>query len=154
MDTDNKLNNYLKITGIINNMLRPQKTLKNARIKLCTTLALPAMLHNSENWTIKARDARRITKAHMKYIRKTAGYIWMFYRTNTEMAKEVHITPVEKIQEYRRSWLHHINRMSPNRLLRKLKNYRPTGRRNMRRPLKRLLDVQDRNRSTCGPSPC
>ena len=31
MDTDNKLHNYLKITGIINNVFRPQKTLKKTK---------------------------------------------------------------------------------------------------------------------------
>jgi len=36
-------------------------------------LALPALLFSSENWTIKARDARRITAAEMKYMRETAG---------------------------------------------------------------------------------
>ena len=33
-DIDNKWNNFLKITGILNNMFRPQKTLKKTRIKL------------------------------------------------------------------------------------------------------------------------
>jgi hypothetical protein len=66
VDIDNKLNNYLKITGIINNMFRPQKTLKKIRIKLYNTLALPALLYGSGNWTIKTRDARRITAAEMK----------------------------------------------------------------------------------------
>ena len=70
-----KLHNYLKITGIINNMFRPQNTLKN-RIKLYNTLALPVLLYGSETWTIKARDARRITAAEMKYMRRTAGYTW------------------------------------------------------------------------------
>ena len=28
MDIDNKLNNYLKITGILNNVFRPQKPLR------------------------------------------------------------------------------------------------------------------------------
>jgi len=55
MDTDNKLNNYIKITGIINTIFRPQKMLKKTRIKLYNTLALPALLYSSENWTIKAR---------------------------------------------------------------------------------------------------
>ena len=41
---DNKLNNHLKITGIINNMFRPQKTLKKTRIKI----TLPAVLYHSE----------------------------------------------------------------------------------------------------------
>ena len=73
---DNKLHNYLKITGILNNVFRPQKTLKKTRIKLYNTLALPVLLYGSETWTVKARDARRITAADMKYMRRTAGYTW------------------------------------------------------------------------------
>jgi hypothetical protein len=48
MDIDNKLNNYLRITGIINKMFRPKKTLKKTRIKLYNTLALPTLLYGSE----------------------------------------------------------------------------------------------------------
>jgi len=67
LDIDNKLHNYLKTTGILNNVFRPQKFLKKTRIKLYNTLALPVLLYGSETWTIKARDARRITAAKMKY---------------------------------------------------------------------------------------
>jgi hypothetical protein len=56
----------LKIAGIVNNMFRPQKTLKKTRIKLYSTLALPAFVYSCENWTIDARYARRITAAEMK----------------------------------------------------------------------------------------
>jgi hypothetical protein len=76
-----KLNNYLKITGIINNVFRLKKTLKKTRIKLYNMLALPTLLYGSENWTIKSRDARRITAAEMKYMRRTAGYTWTDYKT-------------------------------------------------------------------------
>ena len=34
LDIDNKLNNYLKITGTLNNVFRPQKSLEKTRIKL------------------------------------------------------------------------------------------------------------------------
>jgi hypothetical protein len=37
MGIDNKLNNYLRITGIINNVFRSKKTLKKTRIKLYNT---------------------------------------------------------------------------------------------------------------------
>ena len=57
-------------------MFRPQKTLKKTRIKLYNTLARPVLLYSSETWTIKAKDARRITEAEMKYVRRTAGYTW------------------------------------------------------------------------------
>ena len=43
--------------------------------------------------------------------------------------------------------------MPRNRLPWVMKYYSPTGRRNHGRPLKRLLDTWDRNRSTSGPTP-
>jgi hypothetical protein len=76
LDIDNKLNNFLKITGILNNVFRPQKPLKGTRIKLYNTLALQVLIYGSETWTVKASDARRITAAEMKYMRRTAGYTW------------------------------------------------------------------------------
>jgi len=101
---DNKLHNYLKITGILNNVFRTQKSLKKTRIKLYNTLALPVLLYGSETWTIRARDARRITAAEMKYMIRTAGYIWTDYKTNAQIAKELKITPIlDKSLEYKRN---------------------------------------------------
>jgi len=40
------------------------------------------LLYGSDTWTIEARDARRITGAVMKYMRRRAGYIWTDYKTN------------------------------------------------------------------------
>jgi len=37
----------------------------------------------------------------MKYMRRTAGYIWTDYKTNSHIAKELEITPVlVKLLEY------------------------------------------------------
>ena len=73
LDIDNKLRNYLQTTGILNNVFRPQKNLKKTRIKLYNTLTLPVLLCGSKTWTVKTRDARRITAAEMKYIRRKTG---------------------------------------------------------------------------------
>ena len=81
------MKNYLERTDIINNKFIPQKTSENTRITLDSTLILPVLLHDSENWTNKATDARRITAAQIKYMRKTAGYTWIDFQTNTENAK-------------------------------------------------------------------
>ena len=128
-----------------------KKTLKKTRIKLYNTLALPISLYGSETWTIKASDARRITAAEMKYIRRTAGYTWTDYKTNAQIAKEPPI--LDKLLEYKRSWIQHVNRMHRNRLPRVMKHYSPTGRRSHGRPLKRLLDTWNWNGSTSGPTP-
>ena len=122
--------------------LSSKKTLKKTRLKLYNTLALPALLYGSESWTIKARDARRITTAEMKYMRRTAGYTWTDRKTDRQIAKELKITPIlDKLQEYKRNWIQHVNGMPRNRLPNVMKQYSPTGRRNHGRPLKRLLDA-------------
>ena len=69
-------------------MFRPEKALKKTRLKLYNKLTLLTMLYGSENWTIKAKDARRITAAQLKYMRKTAGCIWADYKTKTEIEKK------------------------------------------------------------------
>ena len=104
--------------------------------------ALPDLLYDSETWTIKASDARRITAAEMKYMRRTAGCTWTDYKTNEQTAKDLKITPIlDKLLEYERSWTQHVNRMPRNRLPRVMKYYSPIGRRNHGRHLKRLLDT-------------
>jgi len=64
------------------------------------------------------------------------------YRTNAQIAKELKMTPIlDKLLEYKRRWIQHVNRMHRNRLPRVMKQYCPTGGRNHGRPLKRLLDT-------------
>jgi len=73
---------------------------------------------------------------------RTAGYNWTDYKTNVRIAKDIKIiTFLDKLLEYKRSWIQHINRMPRNRLLRVMKHYSPTARRNHGRPSKRLLDT-------------
>jgi hypothetical protein len=67
----------------------------------------------------------------MKYMRKTAGYTWIDHKTNTEIAKEINVTPVlDKIQEYRRNCLQLVKRKPRHRLQEIIKKYRPKSRRN------------------------
>ena len=95
--------------------------------------------------------AGQISAAEMKHMRRTAGYTWTDYKTNLHILKELEITQVlDKLLEYKRNWIQHVNRMPRDRLPRIMKHYSPTGRRNRGRPLKRLLDMWDRNGSTSG----
>ena len=87
-------------------------------------------------------------------MRITAGYTWTDYKTNTQITKELKITPIlDKLLEYKRNWMQHVNRMPSNRLPRVMKHSSPSDRRNYGRLLKRLLDTWDRNGSTSGQTP-
>jgi hypothetical protein len=141
---DYKLNKYLKITYCTNGMFRPQKTPNKIQIKLYDTLDLLTLLHGSENWTIKARYTRSITAAEMKYVRRTEGYSWTDYESNTEIAKELNNNPsLGQNTGTQKNWVGHENIMPRNRLLRIIKKRTPRGRRNQERPLNRLVDVSE-----------
>ena len=93
------------------------------------------------------------TRTHFSWRR---AYVWNI-RIFRELCNDIRILTdlcvLDKLLEYKRSWIQHVNRMPWNRLPRVMKHYSPTGRRNDGRPLKRLLDTWDRNGSTSGPTP-
>jgi len=47
------------------------------------------LLYGSETWTVKARDARRILAAEMKYMRRKAGYTWTDYKKKITHCKGI-----------------------------------------------------------------
>jgi hypothetical protein len=65
---------------------------EKTRIRLYKKLALPVLLYGSNTWTFKARVARRISAAEMKYMRRTAGYTGTDCKRNTQIAKELKIS--------------------------------------------------------------
>jgi len=73
-------------------------------------------------------------------MKTTTGYTWTDYKTNAQIERGLKITSIlDKLMEYKRSWIQHVNRMPRNRLPRVMKHYCPTGRRNHGRPLKRIV---------------
>jgi hypothetical protein len=59
----------------------------------------------------------------MKYMR-TAGYTRTDYETNTQIAEELNVTPIlDKLLEYKRNWIKHVNGMPRNILPRVMKQY-------------------------------
>ena len=104
-------------------------------LKLYNTLILPTFLYGSENWTLTASQRRRIEAVEMKLLRPLAGYTLYDHKTNNSIRKELRITSIlDKIDEYRKKWLLHIQRIPQNRIPLKSYKYRPQGRRSIGRP--------------------
>ena len=79
-------------------------------------------------------DHRKILKKTKIKLYNTLALPVLFYGS--------FLTPIfDKLLEYKRNWIQHLNRMYCNRLPRVTKHCSPTGRRNYGRPLKRLLDT-------------
>ena len=91
----------------------------------------------SENWTLTVLQRRRTEAAEMKLLRPLAGYTIYDHKTNY-IRRELRITgKLDKIDEYRRNWLSHLQIMPQNRVPLKSYHYRPQERRTIWRPKKR-----------------
>jgi len=74
----------------------------------------------------------------MKLLRPLAGYTLNDHKTNDYIRREIRITGIlEEIDEYRRNWFLHLQRMPQNRIPLKSYHYRPQERRTIGRPKKR-----------------
>ena len=101
-------------------------------LKIYNTLVLPPFLYGSENWT------------EMKLLRPLAGYTLYDHKTNDYICRELCITGIlDKIDEYRRNWLSHLQRMPQNQIPLKSYHYRPEGRRTIGRLKKRSCNSGD-----------
>ena len=77
----------------------------------------------------------------MKLLRPLAGYSLYDHKKNDYIPGELRITGIlDKIDEYRRNWLSHLQRMSQNRIALKSYHHRPQGRRTIGRPKNRLRE--------------
>jgi hypothetical protein len=98
---------------------------------------MPTFLYGSENWTLPALQRRRIEAAEIKLLRPLAGYTLYDHKTNNSIRREPQAECIlDKIDEYRRNWLSHLQRMTQNRIPLTSYHYRPQGRRIIGRPKK------------------
>jgi hypothetical protein len=75
---------------------------ENKIIKLYNALALQLCYMLVKTGPLR----RRITVAEVKYMRKTSGYTWTYYKTYTDITNELNITTeLDRKQDYRRNWI-------------------------------------------------
>ena len=87
-------------------------------MKIYNTSVLPTFLYGSENLTLRALQRGRTEAAEMKLLRPLAGYILYDHKTNDYICCELQIAGIlDKIDEYRRNWSRHLQRMPQNRIL-------------------------------------
>jgi hypothetical protein len=132
-----KVAKFLQLIGTVKRTsFRKMRT--ETILKLYNTLVLPTFLYGSENWTLTALQRRKFEAAEMKLLRPLAGHTVNDHKTKDSIRRELQPEcTLDKIDEYRRNWLLHLQRMPQHRI--PLKSYRcsPQGKRTVGRPKKR-----------------
>ena len=81
-------------------------------LKICITLALPALVYGWGTWAIREQDVRgnEICEENTKI------QVEKLHKDNEYILSELKINPVlEKIQNYRNKWVQHVRRMDRDR---------------------------------------
>ena len=104
-------------------------------------MAVPTLTYMCENWTINRSYRRRIETAEMKFLRSVAGYTILDKKYSQEIRDGLKIDNLmERIDKTKQNWYEHIKIMNPSRLPYMLLHYKPSGKRNIGRPLARFED--------------
>jgi hypothetical protein len=110
-DLNIKAANFVKVSGIINQIFKPSLVSRHTRIHIYGTLARPVLSYGSEAWTIRRTDEKRIS-AEMHFLRRTAGYTRWDHKRNEDILTELQISQItEFVYQYRKNWKEHVDRI-------------------------------------------
>lgn len=105
------------------------------KLIIYNTIVSPIMLYSSETWTIQRNHRSKLTAAEMKVLRKIANKTKFDHIKNENIRSTLQQESVcTKIENKQLEWFGHLNRMSAERLPRKIMEARQTKRRRRGRP--------------------
>jgi uncharacterized protein YydD (DUF2326 family) len=93
-------------------------------------MALPVLLYGRETWAIKTKDMSKIQATEMRYLRSVKGCTKLDHIKNKDIRKELDIDSTQyKIENYRKKWIEHLDRMPDETIPKQILKYKPKGRR-------------------------
>jgi hypothetical protein len=114
-DIHNKLNKFSSLCGTLRTL--KTKTRKTIQMKFYEVMALRVLLYGSETWTIKTKDMSKIQATEMRYLRSVKGCTKLDHTKNEDIRKELNTDSMQyKIENYRKKWIEHLDRMSDERI--------------------------------------
>ena len=126
-------------------LLRSKAVSRTTHFKMYKTIIRPVKLYGSEAWCLMGNDEKNLRIWERKVLRKIFGPIcvagYRRSRTNEDVRQlygELDI--VTDIKKRRLRWLGHVERMSEERVVKRLYQNTPEGSRNVGRPRLRWMD--------------
>lgn len=98
---------------------------------------VPTILYASESWPIQKKQEDKLIAAEMKHLRRITGKTKFDRIRNVQIREELHQKPINKQLETKQlKWFGHIQRMSEERLVKKVIQARRVEKRRVGRPKK------------------
>lgn len=135
-------NRASKISGCLNDFIWKNKYLRtNTKVRIYKTVVRPVMTYAAETRADTTKTRQLLEKTEMSTLRRIVGKTRMD-RVRSEDIRE--ICNIQRIEEWivrrRKEWRSHVEGMEDDRLVRRVKDGIPEGRRSPGRPRKRWRD--------------
>jgi hypothetical protein len=109
----------------LNKLLKSRAVARNTKVRVYRTIIRPVVTCGSENWCLTASVERSLRTWERKMLRKICGQvydngIWRIRTNKEQMALYQVINIVAEIKKARLRWLGHVERMSEDRVIKKL----------------------------------
>jgi len=114
---------------------------QETKLRIHKITAKAALKFGSEAWVLKKKGEQRLEAAQMKFLRHLLGITKLDkekFQCIREKTGAQNI--VEKIKQYQKKWLQHVQRIDTNRIPKQALRYRSKGRTIIGRPKKRWRD--------------
>jgi len=134
-----------RISGCLNETVWSNKYLRTeAKVRIYKSIVRPALTYAAETRTDTAKTRQLLEVTEVKTLRRIINKTkWARVRNDRirELCEIQNIT--SWVQRRRTEWSEHISRMADDRLVKKVHDGIPAGKRNRGRPLKRRRDALD-----------
>jgi len=114
---------------------------KETKLRIHNITAKAALKFGSEAWILKKIEGKRLEATQIKFLGHLLGITKLDKEKNKCIrGKTGAQNIVKEIKQYQEKWLKHVQGTDTNRIPKEALQYKPNGRRNIRRPRKRWRD--------------
>ena len=142
-DVNARVNEGAKVGGALKSVWKVRSVSMGVKRKMYGSIVVPTVLYGAECWAVKAAEKRRLNVFEMSCLRSMCGVTRLDRITNEEIRRRVGVE-VELSERVNRSvlrWFGHVERMSEERMARKVYNSTVIGMRQRGRPFRVWMDV-------------
>ena len=117
-----------------NAFVNKRELTEKTKMSIFNSIYCPTLMYGSESWTLDSGDKSRLQAAEMKFLRRTVGKTKRDKIRNTRIREQLKAESIEhKIERNQLRWFGHVNRMTNDRIAKRVfeckqQNKMPRGR--------------------------
>jgi hypothetical protein len=127
---------------MLNSILWSRNILHGTKLAVYNAIVKSILTYGAETWTVKQKHRNKLLAAEMDYLRRSARISRMDKIRNEAIRTKMGIKKniVQEIEEQQLRWSGHVKRMEDGKIVRRVAEWKPQGKRKRGRPINTWTD--------------